>query len=71
MTYVGKAETERKPRGDPSLAFTLKATYEQKRITLERALHALARTTRRGTLTPEWIQSAVRVVAEIRRKGEN
>ena len=45
--------------------------YEQKRITLERALHALARTTRRGTLRPEWIQSAVRVVAEIRRQGEN
>ena len=45
--------------------------YEQKRITLERALGALARTTRRGTLRPEWIRSAVRVIAEIRRKGEN
>jgi predicted nucleic acid-binding protein len=53
-----------------SLAY-LVGLYEQKRITLERALHALARTTRRGTLRPEWIQSAVRVVAEIRRKGEN
>ena len=53
-----------------SLAYLI-GLYEQKRITLERALHALARTTRRGTLRPEWIQSAVRVVAEIRRKGEN
>ncbi len=53
-----------------SLAY-LVGLYEQKRITLERALHALAKTTRRGTLRPEWIQSAVRVVAEIRRKGEN
>ncbi len=53
-----------------SLAY-LVGLYEKKRLTLERALHALARTTRRGTLRPEWIQSAVRVVAEIRRKGEN
>ncbi len=53
-----------------SLAY-LVGLYEQKRITLERALHALAKTTRRGTLRPEWIQSAVRVIAEIRRKGEN
>jgi predicted nucleic acid-binding protein len=53
-----------------SLAYLI-GLYEQKQITLERALHALARTTRRGTLRPEWIQSAVKVVAEIRRKGEN
>ena len=53
-----------------SLAY-LVALYEQKRITLERALQALARMTRRGTVRPEWIQSAVKVVAEIRRKGEN
>jgi hypothetical protein len=45
--------------------------YEQKRITLDRALQTLARMTRRGTLRPEWIHSALRVVAEIRRKGEN
>jgi predicted nucleic acid-binding protein len=45
--------------------------YEQKRITLERALQTLARMARRGTLRPEWIHSALRVVAEIRRKGEN
>ena len=53
-----------------SIAY-LVGLYEQKRITLDRALYALAKTTRRGTLRPEWIQSAVRVVAEIRRKGEN
>ncbi len=45
--------------------------YEQKRITAERAMNALARMTRRGTLTPEWIHSAVKIVSEIRRKGED
>jgi hypothetical protein len=53
-----------------SLAYMV-GLYEQRRITPERALHALAKMTRRGTLRPEWIQSALRVVAEIRRKGEN
>ena len=53
-----------------SIAYLL-GLYEQKRITLERALHAFARMTRRGTLRPEWIHSALRVVAEIRRKGGN
>jgi len=53
-----------------SLAY-LVGLHERKRITLERVLNALARITRRGTLRPEWIQSAVRIVAEIRRKGEN
>lgn len=53
-----------------SLAYLI-GLYEQKRITLERVLNALARITRRGTLRPEWIQSAVRIVSEIRRKGGN
>jgi predicted nucleic acid-binding protein len=53
-----------------SLAY-LVGLYEQKRITAERVLHALVKITRRGTLRPEWIQSAVRIVSEIRRKGEN
>jgi len=53
-----------------SLAY-LVGLYEQKRITAERTLHALAKITRRGTLRPEWIQSALRIVSEIRRKGEN
>ena len=53
-----------------SLAYLI-GLYERKRVTSERALNALARITRRGTLRPEWIQSAVRIVSEIRRKGEN
>jgi predicted nucleic acid-binding protein len=53
-----------------SLAYLI-GLYEQKRISLERALQALATMTRRGALRPEWIQSALRVVAEIRRKGKN
>lgn len=53
-----------------SLAY-LVGLYEQKRITPERVLNALARITRRGTLRPEWIQCAVRIVSEVRRKGEN
>jgi predicted nucleic acid-binding protein len=53
-----------------SLAY-LVGLYEQKRITLERALNGLARIARRGTLRPEWIQSAMRVVSEIRRKEGN
>jgi len=53
-----------------SLAYLI-ALYEQRRISLERVLQALAKMTRRGTLRAEWIQSGLRVVAEIRRKGEN
>jgi predicted nucleic acid-binding protein len=53
-----------------SLAY-LVGLFEQKRITAEQVLHALVKITRRGTLRPEWIQSAVRIVSEIRRKGEN
>ncbi len=53
-----------------SLAY-LVGLYEQKRITAEHVLNALARITRRGTLRPEWIQSAVRIVSEIRRRGED
>ncbi len=53
-----------------SLAY-LVGLYEQKRITLEQVLNALTRITRRGTLRPEWIESAVRIVSEIRRKGED
>ncbi len=53
-----------------SLAYLL-GLYEQKRITLERGLNALARITRRGTLRPEWIEPAVRILSEIRREGED
>ena len=53
-----------------SLAY-LVGLYERERITVERVLNALARITRRGTLRPEWVQSAIKIVAEIRHKGEN
>ncbi len=53
-----------------SLAYLVRL-YERKRITVERVLNALARITRRGTLRPEWVQSAIKIVAEIRQKGEN
>ena len=53
-----------------SLAYLI-GLYEQKRITLERVLNALVRITRRGTLRPEWIQSAVRIISGIRRKEGN
>lgn len=53
-----------------SLAYLI-GLYEQKRILLERVIQALAKMTRRGTLRPEWIQSGLRVVAEIRQRGEN
>jgi predicted nucleic acid-binding protein len=53
-----------------SLAYLI-GLYEQKRISVERVLQALAKMTRRGTLRPEWIQSGLRMVAEIRRKGEH
>jgi predicted nucleic acid-binding protein len=53
-----------------SLAYLVRL-YEQKRITLERTLNALTRITRRGTLRPEWVRCALRVISEIRRKGEN
>jgi len=53
-----------------SLAYLI-GLYEQKRITLKQALEALVKIVRRGTLRPEWIYSAARILAEIRRKGEN
>jgi predicted nucleic acid-binding protein len=53
-----------------SLAYLVRL-YEQKRITLERTLNALTMITRRGTLRPEWVRSALRIISEIRRKGEN
>lgn len=45
--------------------------YQQRRITFERAIQGLARMARRGTLRPEWIHAAVRLVAEIRGKGDH
>ncbi len=53
-----------------SLAY-LVGLYEQKRITSERVLNNLASIARRGTLRSQWIQSAIRIVSEIRRRGED
>ena len=53
-----------------SLAY-LVGLYEQTRITAERSLYALARIMRRGTLRPEWIRAAVRIISEIRKGRED
>ena len=60
----------RQPESMCSTLALLVGLYEQKRITLERRYIPWPNDAR-GTLKPEWIQSAARVVAEIRRKGEN
>ncbi len=44
--------------------------YKQSRIPLERILDDLGRLTRRGTFRPAWIQSALRIVAEIHKKDK-
>lgn len=53
-----------------SLAYLVQL-YEQGRITLERMLGDLGRISRRGTLRPRWIQSALKMVLEIRKKGKD
>jgi predicted nucleic acid-binding protein len=53
-----------------SIAY-LVGLYEQSRITSDRAMQGLVRMTRRGTLRPEWIHVAARLVAQIRRKGDH
>lgn len=52
-----------------SLAY-LVGLYEQKRIATERTLQALAKIAHRGTLKLQWIQASLRIVSEIRRRGE-
>lgn len=42
--------------------------YERKCIPFEQAVSALARLTRRGTVRPVWLHSALTLVAEIRQK---
>jgi predicted nucleic acid-binding protein len=44
--------------------------YAQGRMTLQRVLNDIGRIARRGTLRPEWIQSALKVVVEIRQQGK-
>jgi hypothetical protein len=45
--------------------------YDQGRISIERVLSDFGKLARRGTLKPEWIQAALKMVAEIRKKGEH
>ena len=42
--------------------------YSQGRLTLNEVLGDLGRLARRGTLRPEWLQSALEIVAEIRNR---
>lgn len=43
--------------------------YEQGRITTEKIIGDLGKMARRGTLRAEWIQSALKVVSAIRKRG--
>jgi predicted nucleic acid-binding protein len=52
-----------------SLAYVAQL-YQQERIGLESALATVGRLARRGTLRPEWIQSVLKIIAELRKKGE-
>lgn len=45
--------------------------YRQDRLPLERVLGDFARLARRGALKPEWLQAALRVVSELRKKGKD
>ena len=51
-----------------SLAYLVQL-YQQDRIDLERALGAVGKLAQRGTLRPEWIQTALKVILQIRKKG--
>ncbi len=42
--------------------------YSQGRITVEHVLSDIGRLARRGTLRPEWVQSALEIVAEIHQR---
>ena len=44
--------------------------YDQGQISVERALEALAKMTRRGTVKPEWILGALKMVALMRNKKQ-
>jgi predicted nucleic acid-binding protein len=43
--------------------------YAQGRMSLEKLLGDFGRIARRGTLRPEWVQSALKMVSEMRQKG--
>ena len=42
--------------------------YSQGRLTLNQVLSDLSRLARRGTLRPEWLQSTIEIVAELRQR---
>lgn len=45
--------------------------YGQNRATIQTMLNALARIARRGTIRPEWIETALKMISEIRKKGRD
>jgi predicted nucleic acid-binding protein len=45
--------------------------YDQGRISIERVLNDFGKLARRGTLKSAWIQAALKMVAEIHKKGEH
>lgn len=53
-----------------SLAYAVQL-YQQDRLPLERVLGAVGKLARRGTLRPEWIQAALKVILQIRKKGRD
>jgi len=44
--------------------------YNQEQISLERVLDDFAKLARRGTRRPEWLQAALKLVSELRKKGK-
>lgn len=53
-----------------SLAYLVQL-YQQGRLGLEIVLHGIGRIAQRGTLRQEWIQSGLKVISEIRKKGRD
>jgi predicted nucleic acid-binding protein len=45
--------------------------YNQNQISIERVLSDLGRLVRRGTLRPEWLHAALKLVSEMRKKGKD
>ena len=45
--------------------------YQQHRIQFAQAVEAISKLAKRGTLTPGWIQSALKVIANIRKEEAN
>ena len=45
--------------------------YRRDQLPLERILGDFAKLVRRGTLKPEWLQAALKVISGLRKKGQN